>query len=88
MQNQREQPSEEQDLADCEDDRIPTLLKWLGQREVFMNTDSKVCLYEQDVFYVLGCPTVSKDHTKWEATIRVFNVWDQIEQTVTFKVKG
>ena len=26
MQNQREQPSEEQDLADCEDDRIPTLL--------------------------------------------------------------
>lgn len=53
-----------------------------------MNTDSKVCLYEQDVFYVLGCPTVSKDHTKWEATIRVFNVWDQTEQTVTFKVKG
>lgn len=48
---------------------------------------TQICAYEQVVYYVLEGPVLNKDPAKWQATIRVFNVWDQVEQTITFKIK-
>ena len=44
--------------------------------------------YEQLVYNVVDFPVLIRDPAKWQATICVFNVWDQVDETITFKLKG
>lgn len=84
METRNETPAPECTVDESEDDRIAAVLKWIPMAPVL---GTQICAYEQVVYYVLEGPVLNKDPAKWQATIRVFNVWDQVEQTITFKIK-
>ena len=77
---------EETVVGKSRDDRVESLLKWIPQWKWFSPGKTVTC-YEEDVYYVLEGPWFNKPSAPWHATVRVFSVWDQSEQTITFKVK-
>lgn len=76
----------EKPVDESEDDRIPSLLKWIPLRELFDDC-YLVEAYEQAVYFVMEEPVILQDAANWQATLRVFSVWDQTKQIVTFKLK-
>ena len=49
--------------------------------------DNQVTCFEETVYVVKDDPVIITGPAMWQATIRVFSVWEQEEQIISFKLK-
>ena len=49
--------------------------------------DNKVTCFEEVVYFVKDNPVITNGPVTWQATMRVYSVWEQEEQLITFKLK-
>ena len=71
-------------VDDCKDDRVEVLLRWSFNYYVSRTADSDVCHDERLVFWVLNKQLV--DMPEWALSLHLFDVDQQRECTVTFRL--
>ena len=78
--------TEEKGVDESNDGRVAALLAWIPQKKIH-GGDNKVTCFEEVVYFVKDNPVITNGPATWQATMRVYSVWEQEEQLITFKLK-
>lgn len=78
--------TDEKGVDESSDGRVAALLAWIPQKKIH-GDDNQVTCFEEVVYFVKDDPVIVNGPAMWQATIRVFSVWEQEEQLISFKLK-
>ena len=78
------------DIDDGDDAALIEILRWVYNAQVFMDSDRRIT-WQEELRYIVRGHDVEKiedvgNAIKWRAAVRVFDIRDQADKTLEFRV--
>ena len=84
---QSNQGSIEWKPLDEAEERIQKLMQWVYNYHVIFMDDCRVACYEE-IVYQVNSATWAENPSHWEIALDVFDMWDSVCKTVSFRLAG